>query len=175
MRNHQAFRNGEVALRDSGTSTLPADGAIVGSFTDYDGLIEQLRERAAAVGLSFAMIDDIAGLAESGTAKYLSALRVKNLGLQTFFAITEAMGIRAIFIEDPQLLAQVRPRWARRQEEKAHRSTKRLGPITIARVLPDIAREMGRRGGAKRRELPAEVRRELARAAALARWRGRRS
>jgi transcriptional regulator with XRE-family HTH domain len=152
-------------------------GPLVGGpkgFADYDGLVEALRDRAAAVGLSFSALEDLAGLGESAAAKYLSDLRVKNLGLKSFFAITETLGVRAIFVEDEQLLAQVRQHWAQRDERKAHRAShlaKRLGPTTIARVLPEIARVMGGRGGAKRRELPAETRRALATAAARARWR----
>jgi hypothetical protein len=146
--------------------------------TDYDSLVAALRERAAAIGLSFAQIDELANLAESGTAKYLSDLRVKTLGLQTFFAITETLGIRAIFVEDERLLEQMRPHWRRRDEGKAHRASplaKRLGQATIARVLPVIARELGRRGGLRRRELPAAERVRLARMAARARWQNRRS
>jgi hypothetical protein len=164
-------------LLDSGNGPTQVDGAnVVGSFVDYDGLVSAQRERAADIGLSFAVIDELSGLAESATAKYLSDLRVKNLGLRTFFAITETLAIRAIFVEDPKLLARMKQHWQRRDEGKAHccgHHAKRLGPITLRRVVPAAAAEMGRRGGAKRRELPAEVRRALAVAAAKARWQGR--
>jgi hypothetical protein len=94
------------------STAIQTDGAIVGSFSDYDGLVEGLRERASAVGLSFAMIDDLAGLAEAGTAKYL--------GLQTFLSITEALAIRAIFVEDEKMLRRMKPMWGRRDGKKAH-------------------------------------------------------
>jgi hypothetical protein len=106
---------------DSNIGTV-ADGAVVGSFSDYDGMVERLRQRAAAIGLSYAQIDFIAGLGESG--------------LHTFFAITETLGIKAIFVEDEKLLARMKPRWQRRNAGKVRpggHSAKRLGPITIAR------------------------------------------
>jgi hypothetical protein len=170
-------------LSESNSRLVEVGGIVLGTlvggpqgFSDYDGLVAALRERASQIGLSFAAIDELANIGEAATAKYLSDLRVKNLALKSFFAISETLGVRAIFVEDERLLAQMKPHWQRRDERKAHRAShlaKRLGPTTIARVLPTVAREMGRRGGAKRRELPPEVRRALARAAARVRWRAR--
>jgi hypothetical protein len=114
---------------DSGT-TVQIDGAAIGQLVggpdglrSYDDLVAALRDRAASIGLSFAQIDELANLAESGTAKYLSDLRAKNLGLQTFFAIAETLAVKAIFIEDEKLLAQMKPHWGRRDEGKAHRAS----------------------------------------------------
>jgi hypothetical protein len=181
-RTYAAARFGENALTDSISGTVQLDGAaigrLVGDFHNYDGLVAALRDRAASVGLSFSQIDELSLLGESACAKYLSDLRVKNLALKSFFAISETLGIRAIFVEDEKLLAQVKPHWQHRDDGKAHRAgraAKRLGPVTLRRVLPPVAAEMGRRGGVKRRELPAETRRALAQAAARARWQGRRS
>jgi hypothetical protein len=172
---------GRLLLADLDSSkSVQVDGAIVGTLVggpdglhSYDDLVAALRERAASIGLSFSTIDHLAGFADSATAKYLSDLRVKGLGLQTFFAITETLAIKAIFVEDERMLALMKKHWQRRNEgmaRRANNSAKRLGSVTVARVLPEIARELGRRGGVRRRELPAEVRRKLAVAAARARW-----
>jgi hypothetical protein len=165
---------------DSVTSMVQVDGAtlgqLVGEFSNYDAMIAALRARASQIGLSYESIDTLASLGESATAKYLSDLRPKTFGLQTFLAITETLAIKAVFVEEEKLLAQMRSHWRRRDEKKARRSShhaKRLGPITVARVLPTIAAEMGRRGGARRRELAPEVRSKLAQAAAKARWRNK--
>jgi hypothetical protein len=160
---------------DSGT--VQTDGAIVGSFSDYDSLVEALRERISAVGLSHRILEEISGMSEGALAKYLADLRCKHLSISSLLQIAEAVGVRGILVTDDAMLRRVRPMWEMRQAKKAHSgglSAKRLGPVTIARVLPDIAREMGRRGGLRRRELPAETRRALAQAAARARWRSRR-
>jgi hypothetical protein len=152
-----------------------AVGKLAGTFSDYDGLVEALRRRAADVGLTFAVIDELSNLGESATAKYLSDLRVKNLALRSFFAISGALGVRAIFIEDDRLLAQIRPHWGSRCAERVHaRPRVRLGATTLKRVRPAVLAELGRKGAAARNAaLWPEVRRKLAQAAAKARW-GRR-
>jgi hypothetical protein len=58
-----AWLTGETTLPDS-TDSVQVNGAIVGSFTDYDGLVEQLRERISALGLSYRVLEEIAGMAE---------------------------------------------------------------------------------------------------------------
>jgi hypothetical protein len=58
------------------TGSVQVDGAVVGSFSNYDGLVEQLRARASKVGLSFAMIDEIAGLARN---RPITGIRVVNV------------------------------------------------------------------------------------------------
>jgi hypothetical protein len=129
------------------------------------------RERAAAVGLSYASLDAISGLCEGHVGKLLGDLRAKQMGITTLLAITRTLGIRGVFFVDPALVREVSPLWEQRDTLKAHpRVAKRFGQITMKRIIPVVAREMGRRGGAKRRELPAEVRSTLAKAAARARW-----
>jgi hypothetical protein len=38
-------------------------GELVGEFSDYDGLIEALRQRAVDIGLSYRVLDELAGFA----------------------------------------------------------------------------------------------------------------
>ena len=45
---------------------------MVGEFSDYDGLIERLRERAASVGLSYSAIEVLADMSEGSLTKYLA-------------------------------------------------------------------------------------------------------
>jgi hypothetical protein len=78
-------------------------------------------------------------------------------------------------VVDEQLVAEMRPMWQRGDASKAHANRcVPVGAATMKRIVPIAAAEMGRRGGAKRRKLPPEVRRRLAQAAARARWQGRR-
>jgi hypothetical protein len=74
------------------------------------------------------------------------------------------------------MVKEMQPSWQKRDNGRAHaRRRASLGPVTMRRVLPAAAAEMGRRGAlARNRKLGPEVRRELARLAALARWKGRR-
>jgi transcriptional regulator with XRE-family HTH domain len=169
-------------LAQSDIGTVHIDGAaigqLVGGFSDYDQLISALRDRIGALGLSYRVLEEIAGLCEGAAGKYLSDVRVKNLSVGSLIQIAEALGVRGVLISDERLLQKYRPMYERRDEGKAHRAAsaaKRLGPVTLRRVMSPVAAEMGRRGGEKRRALPPEVRRELARAAARARWKSKRS
>jgi hypothetical protein len=91
--------------------------------------------------------------------------------------ICEPLGVRALLYVDPELVEQMRPQWERRNELKVHSASpnaKRLGRVTVARVLPQIASEMGRRGHLARMKstTPAQ-RRAIGRLGAEARWQGR--
>ena len=48
---------------------------VIGSFRDYDGLVDGLRARAASVGLSYELIEDLAEMSSGALSKYLSDLR----------------------------------------------------------------------------------------------------
>jgi hypothetical protein len=77
-------------------------------------------------------------------------------------------------VVDPALVREMSPMWERRDALKAHPNRcAPVGAATMKRIVPIAAAETGRRGGAKRRKLPPEVRRDLAQAAARARWQGR--
>jgi hypothetical protein len=145
----------------------------IGAFHTDDELVEHLRARAGQIGLSYNVLDQITGLGEGSVGKYLAPVRARSLTITSMLRIATALGVKPVLVVDPALVAEVSPMWERRNEQKVHRPShyaKRLGPVTIARVLPQIAAELGRRGGIRRRELPAEKRRAFARAAALARW-----
>jgi hypothetical protein len=151
--------------------SVQVDG-VVGAFTDYDGLIEALRERAASIGLSFAMIDCLSEFSEGGTGKYLSDTRVRHLSVASLLKITETLGISSLLYVDPELTARMRPMWEKRDELKAHaRRRAPIGATTLKRVRPAVLSELGKKGAAARNaKLSPETRRALARAAALARW-----
>jgi hypothetical protein len=159
-------------MADSSTGTVRVDG-VVAAFTDYDGLIEALRERAASIGLSYAMVDSLCAFAEGQSGKYLSDARARQLTVAPLLKIAEVLAIKGVFVEDTELLQRMKPFYEKRDELKAHaRRRAPLGPVTLRRVLPAAAAEMGKRGAVARNiRLAPEVRRALARAAARARWR----
>jgi hypothetical protein len=163
----------------SGTGTVQVDGVsigtAVGGFSDYDGLVEALRARVADVGLSYRILEELAGMPEGGVAKYLADVRVRRLSIESLLQITEAIGVRAIFVTDETLLRKMRPLYEKRDDTRVHaRRRAPLGPITLRRVMSPVAAEMGKRGAASRNaRLGPELRRKLAQAAARARWQGR--
>jgi hypothetical protein len=159
-------------MAESGTSAVQVDG-VVATFADYDGLIEALRERAASMGLSYATVDCLCEFAEGGTGKYLSDARARQLTVAPLLKIAEVLAIKGLFVEDAELLRRMKPFYEKRDELKAHaRRRAPLGAVTLRRVLPAAAAEMGKRGAiARNSRLAPEVRSALARAAARARWR----
>jgi hypothetical protein len=156
----------------TGTLDRIPPGAVIGEFSDCDGLIEQLRQRAAELGLSYRLIDELAGFGENYTGKILSDTRAKQLSVSSLLAIAGVLAIRGQFVVDPAQQRRMAPLYEKRDAVKARaRRRASLGPVTLKRVLPAAAAEMGRRGAASRnRKLGPETRRALARAAALARW-----
>jgi hypothetical protein len=152
---------------------VPADAAI-GDFTDADALVEVLRERIAALHVSYGVLDDLTELGEGGVAKYLAPLRVKQLTMVSLLKLTTALGLRGVLVIDPELARKMSRHWKTRDETKAHaqRCASTLSTKTVRRVMPQVAAEMGRRGGCKTRDRKTPDERQVhARMAANARWR----
>jgi hypothetical protein len=144
---------------------------VIGEFTDYDALIDRLRDRVAEIGLSNRLLDELTGLGEGSTQKYLSGLHIKHLSVVSLFRIASVLGVKSVMIVDPMLVRKMKPLWEERDAKRVRPpGAKRLGPKTVRRMVSLIAAEMGRRGGSAARSWPAEQRRERARRAAAARW-----
>jgi hypothetical protein len=145
---------------------------VIGEFADYDGLIEGLRQRAAAVGLSYRSIDELANFGEGATGKYLADLRVKHFTVASLLRMTTVLGVKAVFVIDPEMAVAMAPEWGKRDARRAHaRRLARVGKTTIVRLLPAVAGEYARRGGkARMASMTAEMRRRFASAGGRARW-----
>jgi hypothetical protein len=144
---------------------------VIGDFTDYDALIDRLRQRVAEIGLSQRVLDELTGLGDGGTQKYLTDVRIKHLSVVSLFRIASVLGVKSVMIVDPMLVRKMKPLWEERDAKRVHpKNAKRLGPKTVRRMMSIIAVEMGRRGGCAARSWPAERRRERAQRAAAARW-----
>jgi hypothetical protein len=157
-------------MAEPNTSTFDGKPVeVIGGFEDYDQLVERLRARAAGIESPNRVLDELAGLAEGHSGAILGALRRRHMSVKSLLAVARAL------VVDPALVAEMAPMWERRDSTRVH--AKRCAPVgatTMKRIVPIAAAEMGRRGGAKRRALPPEVRRRLAQAAARARWQSRR-
>jgi hypothetical protein len=71
-------------------------GEVVGEFSDYDQLVEALRNRAAAVGLNYLLIDELAGLSSGYTGHILGPMRKRHLSVASLIAIAKALGVKSI-------------------------------------------------------------------------------
>jgi hypothetical protein len=151
-------------------------GELLAVFSNTDDVIAAVRARMQYIGASFSLVEQIADppMAEGALAKYLAPLQVKQLTLASLMRICEPLGVRGMLFIDPALAAKAAPSWEKRNGAKVHPNRQaKLGQATLRRVLPEVAAELGRRGGLKRRNLPAAERVRLARLAAQARWKSR--
>jgi hypothetical protein len=115
------------------------DGNVVGElfavFCDGDTLVEQLRKRMAAIGISYGVVEELAEMSEGGLRKYLSPARVHQLTLPSMLRITEAIGLKALLVVDPKLVAKVSPSWSKRDERRVRARRPALGQAQLRRIL----------------------------------------
>jgi hypothetical protein len=151
---------------------MAGPGKTFAVFESGDTLVEQLRKRASYVGLSYGLLEELAGMAEGAVGKYLSPARTKQLTVASLMRIASTLGLKAHLIVDEDLVRRMKPRWEKRDGKRVHgRRSPSLGPATLRRVLPAAAAEMGRRCAAARlKQTTAEERREIGRRGALIRW-----
>jgi hypothetical protein len=100
-------------MADHDPELVQIGGDDVGKFEDGDALVDQLHKRAAYIGLSYGVIDELAGFPEGGTRKYLAPLRVRQLTIPSLLRLTEALGLKALLYVDPKLVAKMAPAWGK--------------------------------------------------------------
>jgi hypothetical protein len=152
---------------------VPA-AAIVGEFTNRDDLIEHLRQRAEALGLSNVTLDALGQFPEGYAGKILAPTRMKTLTVGSLLKLTSALGVKGVLVIDDKQVRRMKPRWESESKDgsKVHsRRSPSLGKATLRRVLPAAAAEMGRRGGlAWAARTTPEQRRDMGRRGAAVRW-----
>jgi hypothetical protein len=148
-------------------TTSPPIGTVLRS---RDELVELLRARKAALGLSNAFIEEQMQMAAGGADKVLGPSRVKGLSVAVMFDLVELFGGRLVFQIDPATEARMRDRWERRDEAQVRRCN-RVSKRLIETCAPMVLRELARKAGkARMTTMTAAARRRIARLAARARW-----
>jgi hypothetical protein len=138
---------------------------VIGTFSDYNELITALRARAAELNLSGQTIDAVSGLPERYAAKLLGPHQIRRLGATSLGPFFGALAVRAVLLEDRAALAKLRKTTPR------NLSYVRAAPSIVLTVR--FFKKIGRLGARARVDNSTkEQRREWARHAALARWRG---
>lgn len=172
--------------------TEPRIIATIDARNGYDGLVAALKARSDEKGLTRLKLDELSGMAEGWSGKVLGAAQIHQFGMAGIAAMCFALGLCIDLREDPEQEALMRPHWERGETRQARPNRlPRLGKTAINRFLPDVAREMGRRGGsrpmpskslrhasragskggkARKRNMTRLQRQEAARKAAVARW-----
>jgi hypothetical protein len=146
----------------------PPIGAVI---TCRDELVELLRARKGELRPSNAFIEEQLHMAAGGADKVLGPSGTKGMSLYVMFDMVELLGGRLVFQVDPQTEARMRERWERRSEKPGARAgADQQGDHGKGQALAV------RRAGQGRPHQPGQVltakrRREIARTAALSRWR----
>jgi hypothetical protein len=121
--------------------------ATIDARSGYDGLIVALRARVAEIGLNQRLIDELSGLTPGLTGKLLGAACPTKFGFSSLLPIMATLGLRFGVMVDPEQEALMKPHWEPGQAmQRRTQRRARLGKITMERVIPDVVRELGKRG-----------------------------
>jgi hypothetical protein len=82
-------------------------------------IAQVFRDRVRALGITYAAVDAIAGLADGYTAKVLSNPPQNDMGTKAMVLIAGALGICFVPIIDHQQSALVQGRWTKRRRKPA--------------------------------------------------------
>jgi hypothetical protein len=142
--------------------------APLAEWADYEGLRRALNAVRDHRDLSFEAMDALTGAPAGYFAKLLGPRRVKRIGLQSLGWALGGLGIKAIFVSDPEALARVESRFLAR--DAAHLASVQGGAIDL-RLNRGFLRKIGTKGGKTRwAKLTAKQRSALARKLSKIRW-----
>jgi hypothetical protein len=151
-------------------------------------LIDAIRARRDELNLSHETIDSISGMPNGYTSKLLAPKPIRGFGYESFGAVLGALGLAVTVMPDAESTKRVQNRWVKRKRPQKLPSASIPASIDnevpaelhvtpeLQRLLNDPAymKKLAIRGGNVRSyRLSARRRRQIAKAAARARWHGR--
>jgi hypothetical protein len=145
-----------------------AEGAprVIATVSSYQEMLAALRSRVTELQINGERFDHFAGLPTGYLSKLIGAKPIRRLGMVSFQPVLAALGLRLLVIEDQEATERLKnclpprnPSYVRSVAVHGHLTTRFLQKI-------------GRKGGENSRvNLSKRLRKQLARKAALARWR----
>jgi hypothetical protein len=133
-------------------------------------LVEVLRARKTELGLSNAFVEAQLQMTDGGCDKVLGPTQAMGFSIAVMFDMVELFGGRLVFEVDAETEARMRNRWERREERNV-REPHRVSKAILERARPAFYRQLSRLGNeARKKMLPPEARKRIARAAAVCRW-----
>jgi hypothetical protein len=135
-----------------------------------DDILAAMKTRKEKLGLSDAMVDDLAGFSGGRWNKAFGPAGEKVPNLVTMMVFAEVLGVSFVLVEDIEKVRRMRPRWERRFES-AVQNARRIASAAIKRALPYAVARLASSGGkaAWKNTTPAE-RRARMRELAMKRW-----
>ena len=135
------------------------------------------RTRITELGITYETVDEIAGFPARYTGKLLAEPPMRNLSLDSMFALLGAIALTPQLEHDEERLEKLQKRmqWARRRREgpqyKPRMHSAAVHKPIIINLSPSFFAEIGRSGGRNsRKNLGKRERKRLARKAAMVRW-----
>lgn len=125
---------------------------------DYDAMIELIRARLDQLQIAHKTVDHLVGWSDGYLGKVVGDARIKKLGFDGGFMLLQALALKIEIVEDPEMLAKMEHRYEQAIVNK--RVLNRHAPLgedTINRAIKAGAREMGRRGGLKKKRYASIV------------------
>jgi hypothetical protein len=117
------------------------------TFCDQASLIDALRQVREMRNISFATLDEIAGLPAGYSSKVLSPHGERRPTLQSLGWLLGGLGVKCLVVDDPAGLKQINGRMVARDHKVV-----RGGPhFTIRRYLSEIGKRGARARNARRR------------------------
>jgi len=142
---------------------------ILAEIRTYAQLVEALRRRSAALGLSREALDAAAPLQPGYAGKLLAPVPVRSLGSLTMGPVLMALGVRLLLVEDPETIKRITLRAVRAGDAG---DSVLAAPRPKKRRYPKLGSEWGRLMRARQLATQSSVkRRSVAKAGAKARWR----
>jgi hypothetical protein len=139
---------------------------VIASFNSYDGMLEAIRARVNELQINGERFDEYAGLPRGYLSKLIGVSPVRRIGMVSFEPLIASLGLKCQFVVDEEATRRLKERLPPRNQSYV-RSVAVHGHLTT-RFLQKI----GRKGGENSRmNLPKRLVKQLARKAALARWR----
>jgi len=149
----------------------------IATVSTYDEMIEALRARKAELAISNETLDRLTQWAPGYAGKVLGDAQSRRLGPLTLWEMLAALGVGLQLVEvmtAEELATRFGDKIVSRnglQAREANRLAK-LGRRAVNRALPEIVRELGKRGGkARMANMTKRQMRQHQRRAGKARWR----
>jgi hypothetical protein len=145
---------------------------VIAELGNYDAMIAALSARAAALGVSQTVLDELAGLSAGYTGQVFGGSQTKRLGWLTTWLMLPVLGARLVLIEDAAARTMMEKHYGERRANQARKGNY-ASPVS-KHVLSRANRHFSRLGNKARwRGTTKEERSEHGRKMAMARWKRR--
>jgi hypothetical protein len=142
---------------------------VIATVTDYDGFVGAIRQWIAELGTTYESVGAEAGLQDGYLGTLLASTPVRSFSRVSLGSTLSALGLRLQLVVDAEQLARMKSRYTPRKKHAVSGMQSRERPrFSLFKGNPELARMLQARWMLK--STPRR-RRQIARAAALARWR----